>query len=144
MTKPHSYNRRLITAACAQTLVAVAKDQAVNLGISVSIAVMDASGALKAFLQMDGAPAVSESLAISKARAALLGIATQDLADAVADNTPMAVSLATAEGSTLMGGGVPVFDDGELIGSLAVGGGMVDQDIACAKAAAEAVFSPDS
>ena len=144
MTKPHSYQRRLISCDCAETLIAVARDHAQQVGVNVSIAVLDASGAIKAFMQMDGAPVVSQNLALSKARSALIGLATQDLADAVAENTPMELSLATAEGSTLMGGGIPLFDQGELIGAVAVGGGMVDQDIACAQAAVDAVFKPVS
>jgi uncharacterized protein GlcG (DUF336 family) len=116
-------------------MVQKAISKAQELGIKVSVAVVDSHGNLKAFKRMDGAILASVALSQGKAyTSAAVPMSTGDFAQINA-NTPGHV-LGNIPGFVLLKGGVPIFSEsGEPMGAIGVGGGSGEQDEECAKAA---------
>lgn len=118
----------------------VAETKAKELGIAVSIAVVDEYGDLVAFSRMEGAIKISPKFAIAKAyTAGTIGMATADMAAYAVPGKPYYGIDALFGGElTTIAGGLPVKDDDKLIGGIGVGGSSdVNQDAECAKAALE-------
>ena len=61
-----------MNASQAFAIVEAAQSKATNIGISVSVAILDAGGNLKAFLRMDGSWLGSIDVALKKARTSVL------------------------------------------------------------------------
>lgn len=125
----------------AQKAIENAIKKAENLGIRVSVAVVDQYGDLIAFARMKGALKISPEFAISKAYSSgTLGFATADMAPFAQEGKPY-FGLTSIFGGriTTIAGGLPIMKNGELIGGIGVGGSHdVAQDVECAKAALEA------
>ena len=86
---------------------------------------------LKALVTMDSARFTSVNFALDKAYTAVRReAATQDLADAFA-STPQSslLSFLKQPRLTLLGGGVPVIVDGQVVGGIGSSGGTIPQDI---------------
>ncbi|MDF5752104.1 heme-binding protein [Spongiactinospora sp. TRM90649] len=114
--------------------------EAARTGAVVSVAVVDSGGHLMAFQRMDGAEIAGPALAPGKAYTAVAHrIATADLAPLVQPGGEL-YGLASAGDYVCFGGGIPLWaehGDGErVVGGVGVSGGTVDQDVACAEAAA--------
>jgi len=108
-----------------------------TLNIKVSIAVVGRDGHLLAALREAGAPFHSVSIAADKAyTAASFGAPTGKLGDVLHGMGPV-VFHGLLERSQLaaFGGGLPIRQDGEIIGGIGVSGGTAEQDEACAQAA---------
>ncbi|WP_269855901.1 GlcG/HbpS family heme-binding protein [Streptomyces sp. RPT161] len=126
-----------LTTTDAETLVGAARTAAENAGVPVSVTVLDAGGHLLAFRRDDRAVLISGETSTRKAYTALqLDSATADLVDAVQPGG-LFHTLPTALDRPLLfiAGGVPIHQDGRLIGALGVGGGAPEQDHAFATAA---------
>jgi uncharacterized protein GlcG (DUF336 family) len=133
----------LITVDVAQAIIAAATRRADELGVHVSVAVVDEGGNLKAFLRMDGAEIAGPILAQDKAYTAVaVRCATHELAEFTQPGQPLFGLHAGAGGRLVIyGGGVPLVRDGEVAGGVGVSGSAaVVDDIDCASAGA-AVFS---
>jgi uncharacterized protein GlcG (DUF336 family) len=115
-------------------MIQKAVSKATELGVKVSIAVVDNHGNLKAFKRMDGAVLASVKLSQGKAyTAAAIPMPTGDLAQANASD-PGHV-LGSIPGFVLLKGGLPILSEsGEPIGAIGVGGGSGEQDEECARA----------
>ena len=98
------------------------------------MAVVDDGGNLKAFARMDEAVLLGIEGSQRKAYTALFGFGTADFYNAIKDDPSLLVGLSHFSGATVVGGGLPITIDGEVIGGIGVGGGTVEQDIDCAKA----------
>jgi uncharacterized protein GlcG (DUF336 family) len=124
--------------ACRAIDAAVAR--AAELGVLVSVAVVDEGGNLMAFARMDGAEVARPTLAVDKAYTALANrVSTADLAVQAAPGGPLFGLHAAAQGRfVIFGGGVPVRRGGEVVGAVGVSGAQVDQDAACAEAGEQA------
>jgi uncharacterized protein GlcG (DUF336 family) len=129
----------LITVDVARAIIEAATRRADELGVRVSIAVVDEGGNLKAFLRMDGAEIAGPILAQDKAYTAVaVRCATHELAEFTQPGQPL-FGLHTGAGGRLViyGGGVPLVRDGEVAGGVGVSGSAaVADDIDCASAAA--------
>jgi len=127
-----------ITLDLAQQLCQAACTRAAGLGALVSVAVVDAGGHLVAFARMDGAEIAGPVLAPDKAYTAVAHrIATADLTALVAPGGPLQGMHAAAGGRFVcFGGGLPLWSAGRVVGGIGVSGGTVDEDVACATAAA--------
>lgn len=131
--------QRTISSDGARRCIEVARQQAEDLGIPMSIAVVDASGTLNAFVRMDGAKPMSVESAQRKAyTAATTQFPTKEFYDTFRDG-PEVVLLALMPGATGFGGGHPITDDGVVIGGIGVGGGSAVQDAEIAAKAAAAI-----
>ena len=120
---------RMTRAACAE---------ATAHGCVVSAAVVDAGGHLVAFARMDGAEFAGATIAVDKAyTAAGNRIATLSLRDQVAPGGDLAGYYAASGGRFItFGGGVPLWDDGLVVGAIGVSGASGEEDHAFASAAA--------
>jgi len=105
------------------------------LGCKVSLAVVDASCRLIAFLMMDGARHFS---IITTQRKAITA-ASQRLPTGYAPEEN-ALSMSVRMGDfTNVPGGFPITVDGQVIGAVAAGGAKIEQDVEVAKAALAAL-----
>ena len=109
--------------------------------IRVNVAVVDASGVLLGFLRMPGAFLQSADIAIDKAyTAASFRLPTGAWDEALKGHSPaVRQGLPARPRFTGFGGGLPLFDEGELVGGIGVSGGSEEQDEACARAACAAL-----
>jgi uncharacterized protein GlcG (DUF336 family) len=121
----------------AKQLIEAAEQKAIEIGIPMVIAVVDAGGNLVAQHRMDGALLASISIALDKAYTALaLKTPTDEIAPLVTPGQPL-FGLNTANNGRFItfGGGFPLIVGGHVIGGLGVSGGTVDEDITVARAA---------
>ncbi len=130
-----------VTADVAQAIVDAVTRKARELGVRISVAVVDDGANLKAFLRMDGAEIAGPILAQDKAFTAVaVRCATHELAEFTQPGQPLFGLNAGAGGRLVIyGGGVPLVSDGVVAGGVGVSGCVeVDDDIACATAGAAA------
>ena len=123
----------------ALELVTLAHQEAQRRTISVSAAVVDAGGHLVAFGRMDGAEIAGPTLATDKAFTAVAhSIATEELAVLAAPGGELFGLHSNGAGRyVIFGGGIPLHQDGAIVGGIGVSGSTSDNDIACAKRAVE-------
>lgn len=128
-----------LTLAGAQAVVAAAVAGARDIGVDQCIAVVDRGGALLAFARMDGARIGSIEIAITKAVSA--ATRRRATAEEAAGDVPLGIRLALASenGVTNIGGGLPLLADGQVIGAIGVSSGTIDDDVAVAKAGLSAL-----
>lgn len=123
----------------ANTLLARALEKARQLGVSVSIAVVDDGAFLSAFTRMDGTFKGAVDVAIGKARtAALFPMSTEHFGQAV--HAANLIGIESSNGGLMcFTGGLPIIVDGVPIGAIGVSGGSAEQDGAIAAYAAELI-----
>lgn len=125
-----------LSLADANKVVARAQAKAAELGIRVTVAVVDEGGLLIALARMDGAPPLGPQIAEAKAVGAAMlhrdGASLAELAKdrpgffSVADRlvrVPMVPGL----------GSVLIRRDGKVLGAVGVSGGRPEQDLECAQ-----------
>jgi uncharacterized protein GlcG (DUF336 family) len=127
----------------AAAAIEAATAEARELGVAVSVAVVDAGGNLVAFLRMDGAEIAGPVLAVDKAYTAVANrISTAELAEQAAPGGPLFGLHGCANGRfVIFGGGVPVRAGNVVVGAVGVSGAAVGQDIRCAEAGCAAAES---
>ncbi len=134
--------RQFLPLATAQQLATEAMNSCTDFGYNVSVAVVDASGLTLTHLRNNLAgPHTLESSRRKAFTAASLGRSTAELAKLIKE-MPESVGLRDMDPNILiLGGGLPISVNGELLGGIGVGGapgGNLDQS--CAKVAIEKVF----
>jgi uncharacterized protein GlcG (DUF336 family) len=101
------------------------------------ITVVDESGIPKAMLRMDGSPLMSVKVSQAKAyTAAATSFDTLGLFDYIAQEPSLLASMPAQPGMAIFGGGVPLMEDGVMIGAVGASGGSQAQDASVAQAAA--------
>jgi uncharacterized protein GlcG (DUF336 family) len=130
----------VVGVTVAAAAIDAASRAATDLGVAVSIAVVDGGGNLVAFSRMDGAEIAGPTLAVDKAYTAVANrIATHELAVQAAPGGPLFGLHSSAGGRfVIFGGGVPIVDREVVVGGVGVSGAAVEQDTACAQAGAAA------
>lgn len=133
-----------LTLQQANQIIAAALAKSKESGYQpMGIAVLDASGALKAFAREDGASMFRFDIARAKAWGAVgMGVSSRTLAQRAKDNPNFFVSLAaTAEGKFLAQPGAVVIKDaqGRVLGAVGASGGTGDEDEAICAAGVAAV-----
>jgi uncharacterized protein GlcG (DUF336 family) len=131
-----------IALAAAQLALAAGIAEAERLGVTVSVAVVDAGGVLRAFARMDGAEIAGEALAVDKAYTAVAHrTPTAELGALAQPGGELFGLQANGRGRyVVFGGGLPVTDgDGGVVGAVGVSGAAVAEDVACAEAARAAL-----
>lgn len=127
----------LITLEKAIQALRASEAKANELGVAVSTAIVDDYGVLLAFTRMDGALHISPKFSQSKARtSASLGLPSESVASYAGEGKPY-YGINVAFGGELMviAGGLPIKENGKVIGGIGVGGSLdVNQDAECAKA----------
>ena len=132
-----------LTLAQANTIISAALAQSKTAGYKpMGIAVLDASGNLKAFASEDGASMFRFDIARAKAWGAVgMGASSRVLMQRAKDNPNFFVSLsATSAGKFLPQTGAVVIKDasGQIIGAAGASGGTGDEDEAICIAGIEA------
>ncbi len=129
---------RTIDLKSAQQLVGLAVAEAEAQGLGVCVTVVDRAGHPLAFARMDGAPLLCAQLSQDKAYtvAAFAGIPTHEWWDNVSARPDIVHGLGQQPRFSVIGGGVPLTVDGQLVGAVGVSGGSPEQDRGVAEAAA--------
>ena len=121
----------------AQSVIAAAVAEAKKHDWKMNVAVADAGGNLVSFARMDGAQLASVSIAEHKARAAVTcRRETKVFESGMQSGLVYQLSLDGVIGSR---GGIPLVEDGKLIGAIGVSGGTGSQDEVSSKAGAAVV-----
>lgn len=125
-----------LTHVAALEMLRAGIAKADQIGQPQCIVIVDKGGDSLASIRMTGAKYLSLLSAKSKARtAASIGAPSSNIPAQVA---PL-IAAATQGEVTGLGGGLPIFIDGVLVGGVGVGSGSPDQDIDVATAAITAI-----
>ena len=123
-----------VEAAKRAAAAAIAEARKSNL--LMVVAVVDPSGALVYFEKMDGAQNGSVDVALDKARsAALFRRSTKVFQDGLAAGG-VGLRFLGLKGAVPVDGGLPLMQDGKVVGAIGLSGGTSDQDGQCAAAGA--------
>jgi uncharacterized protein GlcG (DUF336 family) len=136
-----------LSLADANKVVSRAQAKAAELGIRVTVAIVDEGGLLIALARMDGAPPLGPQIAEAKAVGAAMlhrdGASLAELAKdrpgffSVADRlvrVPMVPGL----------GSVLIRREGKVLGAVGVSGGRPEQDLECAQDGLESIQRKDA
>jgi glc operon protein GlcG len=125
-----------ISAARAEAVIQAASAEATKRGWPMNIAVVDAGGNLVSFLRMDGAQLASIAISEHKARvAAKFRRPTKAFEDAMQKSDIKYI--ATLDDIVASRGGIPLVEDGKLIGAVGCSGATGSQDeVICTTGAA--------
>ena len=124
----------------AERALQAAKKKGMDMGVKLSVSVVDARGDLVCMVRMDGAAWRTPYVSRGKARAsACFGIPSGDLTDRAMTPVLRAV-MEVEKGEFVPGqGALPILRDGELIGAIGGSGGTAQQDEDAARAGIEAI-----
>ena len=132
MVKPEFVTRNAprLTLQGARVIMASAVRKAAVIGVPLDIAVVDDAGHLLVFNRMDGAKLSSIDIAISKAwTAACARRATHEYAEIASPGRPAYGIHVSNDGRfMIVGGGLPIFVDGRIVGGIGCSSGTTQQD----------------
>jgi glc operon protein GlcG len=126
-----------LTLTAANKVIAGAHSKAHELGIKVTVAVVDEGGHLVALSRMDGTMPLSPQLAEAKAVGAAMFLRDGEAMAKLAQDRPGFFSAADRLGRLPLIPGLGsalITEDGKVIGSIGVSGGRPEQDLECAQA----------
>ena len=129
-----------ITLADAERIVQAGKKKAEEMGLQLTIAVVDPRGDLVTLSRMDGAPWRSLALSQGKAHASVeYGIPSRELAERA--NMPVIRALMQITGGVFVPqqGAIPIKQGDKVIGAVGVSGASSQEDEVVALAAVEAL-----
>ena len=120
----------------AEQIITASKAKAQEMGLPMCIAIMDSHAYLVAFVRTGDTTLDSIQIAIDKAyTSALIRIETRTLGKQCQPEKPLYGFQNNLGGRlVIFPGGLPIFKDGNLFGSIGVSGGEVDEDEIVAKA----------
>jgi glc operon protein GlcG len=127
-----------LTEEASVKMITAGVAKANELGCKVSLAVVDQSCRLIAFLMMDGARHFS---IITTQRKAITSASQREPTGYAPEEK--ALSMAVRMGDfTNVPGGFPIFVEGQVIGAVAAGGAKTEEDVLVAQAALAALGNP--
>ena len=129
-----------IDLAQARKIIAAAEKKASQIKQPMNIAVVDAGGNLVAHVRMDDAWIGSIDISINKAfTSRAFDITTKDLGDNSQPGQQFFGIHASNDGRIMIfAGGIPLKQDGKVVGAIGVSGGSGEQDHSVAEAGAAA------
>lgn len=129
--------------ADARVLLAGARAKADEIGVPMCIAITDEGGNLVAFERMDGGKVTSTTIAIDKSFTAAAAKKATHEYGAISQPEGPTHGINSAIGGRLMvvGGGLPVVVDGEVVGGIGVSSGTPAQDQEVAQAGIDAFLA---
>lgn len=131
-----SVNRETVALAAAQALITAGMAKAQEIGVPMTIIVVDESGVLKAMVRMDGNSLASVDLVQQKAyTASAFRAPTHILAQRFGADPVRLASVTNSPRFTLLGGGYPIMHGNAVVGGIGAGGGTPEQDQTVAEAA---------
>lgn len=131
----------MITLEDARRIIAAAEKKAEEIGQPMNIAVADVGGNLVAHVRMDNAWLGSVDISIKKAwTARAFDISTKDLAEHSQSGGQFFGIHASNDGKVMIfAGGIPLKQNGRVVGAIGVSGGSGEQDHAVAEAGVAAL-----
>lgn len=132
-----------ITATQAQAAIAAGVAKAKELGSPSSLTILDSGRNLIAMLRMDGALLASIEISHGKAYTARsLNMKTGDVTQYVQPGGPFyGMETSHRQPMVIFAGGLPVEDNGQVVGAVGVAGGTLDNDVAVAESMLAALKS---
>lgn len=120
----------------AHKVVMAARQKAEDIGIPMNIAVVDAGNNLTAFVRMDNAWLGSINIAQNKAYTARsFDLETKLLGTLAQPGEPLyGIHASNDLRIIIFAGGIPLKENGQVVGAIGVSGGTVDQDQEVAEA----------
>lgn len=127
----------------AQVLIEGAAAKAREIGVPMCIAVTDEAGHLIRFERMNGGKISSISIAIDKAATgAIARHGTHVYNQLCVPGSPtFGIHITNGGHFSIIGGGLPVFIDGEIVGGIGLSSGTAEQDRICAEAAIQQFYA---
>ena len=131
----------MINLETARKVIAAAEKKAAEIGQPMNIAVVDAGGNLIAHVRMDNAWIGSIDISINKAfTSRAFDISTKDLAGhSQSGNQFFGIHASNHGRIMIFAGGIPLKENGKVVGAIGVSGGSGEQDHAVAEAGATIV-----
>lgn len=123
-----------LTLEQAEKWISKARAKATQLGVKVSVCVVDAGGNPVAFARMDGAGVLSPDIARGKAYTAVAFKShSKEMAERMKDRPAAGLGLTQVSGNriVLLPGGVLARKGDEIIGAVGVSGASSDEDHEC-------------
>lgn len=123
-----------LTLEQAEAWITKASAKATQLGVKVSVYVVDSGGNAVAFARMDGAGVLTPDIARAKAYTAIAFKShSKDIAERMKDRPAAAVGLTQASGNRVvfLPGGVLAKQGEDILGAVGVSGASSDQDHEC-------------
>lgn len=129
-----------LTLTAAKKLLEIAEARARQLGLNSDIAIVDEGGNLIAFYRMDNARIAGIDIAQGKAWTSVaMQMPTANLAQtALPGGATYGINTTNQGRLVILGGGIPLMDQGKVVGGIGVSGGTSAQDIDVANAAVQA------
>ena len=128
--------QRILSLAAARTIAEAALAACTSQGFRTSVAVVDRSGNLLVVLRHELAHPATVEMARSKAYTAVVFRGSTAEFQAATANDPARLPQRDVPGILALGGGVPLYSGGEIIGAVASSGSSQTNDDECAKAGA--------
>jgi uncharacterized protein GlcG (DUF336 family) len=121
----------------ARILIEGAEEKSREIGVPMCSAVTDEAGNLMAFTRMDGAKISSIDIAISKAfTGAAAKKGTHEYNQLAVPGKPtFGIHVTNQSRFSIIGGGLPVIIDNEVVGGIGISGGTAEQDLVVAQGA---------
>lgn len=133
-------SKQTISAEGAQKVLTAAVAKANEIGVPMSISVLDDAGNPVAFLRMDGAMFVSGDVSKDKAWTATgFGLPTDQWYEVIKDDPALLNGILAIPRFFMIGGGYPLLVDGNRVGGIGVSGGTYKQDMEVAEAGVAAI-----
>lgn len=132
-----------LTLAAAQLMLEAAERKAEEMGLAMDIAICDEGGNLLAFHRMLGAKITSIEVAIGKAfTAAATGVPTAKYAEMAGAGKPaFGINVSNSGRFMIVGGGLPIRIDDELLGGIGASSGTSEQDTVVSQAGIDALLA---
>ena len=132
-----NFQKKSISSEAAKKMIVAAETKAGEIGIGISVHIVDESAVLKAFSRMDNAPLLTIDAARKKAVTAVgFGMPSgEPWYNHIKDDPILFHGIQQFHDFILLGGGLPIFIEGALAGAIGISGGHYKQDEQCAEAA---------
>jgi glc operon protein GlcG len=129
-----------LTTSEAQKMLQAAQAKAQQMGVKVSISVVDGRGDLLTMVRLDGVSWRTAGISKGKAYAsANFGVPSADLTARAASPVMQAFMLSVPGECVPAQGAVPVLRDGRVLGAIGVSGAKAEEDEEIAKAGVAAI-----
>lgn len=130
-----------INLSLAKRLIESAEKKANEINVPMVISIVDEGGNFIACHRMDDALLVSVELAQNKAWTSIAMKMTTENVSLVAANGKELYGINTTNNGRVVvfGGGIPLYNNGQIIGAVGVSGGSVEEDIHVAQTAVDAL-----
>jgi uncharacterized protein GlcG (DUF336 family) len=131
------FNKKSVSLEAAFRMSQAAMAKAQEIGSAIAVCIVDESGVLKHFARMDNAPLIAVDASRKKAVTAVgFGLPTgKPWFDFIKDDPILREGVHDFTDFMLMGGGVPVTFENQIIGAIGISGGHYENDQLCAQAA---------